>query len=52
MSKGWMQFLFVALPVLSLVGSWLALRTIGERRRRRDKHGKDGKGRDERAKGE
>lgn len=36
MSEGWLQFLFVAVPVLSLIGSWMALRTAGrltERRR-------------------
>lgn len=49
MSKGWAQVLFVAVPVLSLVGSWLALRTFGQRR---DKHENDEKGQDERSKGE
>ncbi|WP_374242329.1 hypothetical protein [Zoogloea sp.] len=36
MSEGWLQFLFIAVPVLSLIGSWMALRTAGrlaERRR-------------------
>ncbi|ATE59128.1 hypothetical protein [Thauera sinica] len=33
--KGWVQFLLVAVPVLSLVGSWLALRAIGGRQDRR-----------------
>ena len=35
MSEGWVQFLLVALPVLSLVGSWLALRVMAERKARR-----------------
>ncbi|WP_267897182.1 hypothetical protein [Parazoarcus communis] len=26
MDKGWIQFLFVAVPVLSLIGAWLTLR--------------------------
>lgn len=30
--KAWVQFLFVAVPVLSLVGAWLALRAVGGRR--------------------
>ncbi|KAB2968750.1 hypothetical protein [Zoogloea sp.] len=36
LSEGWLQFLFVAVPVLSLVGTWMGLRTAGrlaERRR-------------------
>ena len=28
-SEGWLQFLFVAVPVLSLVGTWMGLRTAG-----------------------
>jgi hypothetical protein len=28
-SEGWMQFLFVAVPVLSLIGTWMGLRTVG-----------------------
>ncbi|RTL36450.1 MAG: hypothetical protein EKK49_06340 [Rhodocyclaceae bacterium] len=28
-SEGWMQFLFVAIPVLSLIGTWMGLRTVG-----------------------
>lgn len=32
MDKGTVQFLLVAVPVLSLIGSWLALRTLGGRR--------------------
>jgi hypothetical protein len=35
MSEGWIQFLLVAVPVLSLIGSWLALKTYAERRQRR-----------------
>lgn len=34
MDKGWIQFLLVAVPVLSLVGSWLALRTLDGSKRR------------------
>jgi hypothetical protein len=37
MDKAWAQFLFVAVPVLSLVGAWLALRTWPGRRRPQDK---------------
>ncbi|ANQ84164.1 hypothetical protein [Azoarcus olearius] len=33
--KAWVQFLFVAVPVLSLVGAWLALRAVGGRNGRR-----------------
>ncbi|AVR89485.1 hypothetical protein [Thauera aromatica] len=33
--KGWVQFLLVAVPVMSLVGAWLALRTVGGRSHRR-----------------
>jgi hypothetical protein len=40
MSEGWVQFLLVAVPVLSLVGSWLALRVVAGRRSRNEK--KDG----------
>lgn len=41
--KAWAQFLFVAVPVLSLVGAWLALRAVsgrdarGGRRKPQDK---------------
>lgn len=31
-NKGWVQFLLVFVPVMSLVGSWLALRHIDRRR--------------------
>ncbi|MCK9984512.1 MAG: hypothetical protein AzoDbin1_00984 [Azoarcus sp.] len=31
MDRGWIQFLLVAVPVVSLIGSWLALRAIAER---------------------
>lgn len=33
--KGWVQFLLVAVPVMSLVGAWLALRVVDGRARRR-----------------
>jgi hypothetical protein len=33
MDKGWIQFLLVGVPVLSLIGSWLALRAVVGRRR-------------------
>ena len=42
MSEGWVQFLLVAVPVLSLVGSWLALRTVAGRKSRR--HAQERKG--------
>ncbi|WP_169257096.1 hypothetical protein [Aromatoleum toluvorans] len=32
MDRGWIQFLLVVVPVMSLIGSWLALRAIAERR--------------------
>jgi len=32
MDRGWIQFLLVVVPVLSLIGSWLALRAVGDRR--------------------
>lgn len=32
MDRGWIQFLLVVVPVLSLIGSWLALRAIADRR--------------------
>lgn len=35
-SEGWLQFLFVAVPVLSLVGTWMGLRTAGRLVQRRD----------------
>lgn len=31
MDKGWIQFLLIVVPVLSLIGSWLALKTFAER---------------------
>ncbi|WP_267313313.1 hypothetical protein [Nitrogeniibacter mangrovi] len=37
MHRGWVQFLFVAVPVLSLIGAWLALRALPGRRRPQDK---------------
>jgi len=36
-SKGWVQFLLVAVPVMSLVGSWLALRGVTRRGARKEK---------------
>ncbi|NMG67233.1 hypothetical protein GPA19_20030 [Azoarcus indigens] len=33
-NKGWLQFLLVAVPVLSLIGAWLALRTLDAQQRR------------------
>lgn len=33
MNTGWTQFLLVAVPVLSLVGAWLALRALPGRNR-------------------
>lgn len=35
--KAWAQFLFVAVPVLSLVGAWLALRAVSGRDARRER---------------
>jgi len=34
MSTGWIQFMLVVVPVMSLIGSWLALRAVGDRRMR------------------
>lgn len=31
MNKAWIQFLLVAVPVLSLVGAWFALRVVSRR---------------------
>ena len=31
MNKAWIQFLLVAVPVISLVGAWLALRVVSQR---------------------
>ncbi|MBS0543139.1 MAG: hypothetical protein JSR40_05300 [Proteobacteria bacterium] len=31
----WVQFLLVGVPVLSLIGSWLALRAVGRLHERR-----------------
>lgn len=43
MDEGWIQFLLVAVPVLSLVGSWLALRVVaGRRARRNEDEARDG----------
>jgi hypothetical protein len=35
MTKTWIQFLLVTVPVMSLIGSWLALRVVGDRLTRR-----------------
>ena len=35
MDRGWIQFLLVVVPVMSLIGSWLALRAIAERHDRK-----------------
>lgn len=40
MSTGWLQFLLVVVPVMSLIGSWLALRAVADRRARRADDGK------------
>jgi len=34
MDRGWIQFLLVVVPVLSLIGSWLALRAVADRHAR------------------
>ncbi|MDD2988680.1 MAG: hypothetical protein PHI64_06940 [Zoogloea sp.] len=41
-SEGWLQFLFVAVPVLSLVGTWMGLRTAGRLAQRRERSGAAG----------
>jgi hypothetical protein len=44
-SEGWLQFLFVAVPVLSLVGTWMGLRTAGRLvQRRREEGSKQARG--------
>ena len=42
--EGCLQFLFVAVPVLSLIGTWMGLRTAGrlERKRLREARKNDG----------
>ena len=35
MDKEWIQLLLVVVPVMSLIGSWLALRAVAERRGRK-----------------
>ncbi len=35
MSKTWIQVLLVTVPVMSLIGSWLALRVVADRVARR-----------------
>ena len=42
MSKGWIQFLLVAVPVLGLIGAWATLRAWPTGRRSRD-HEDEGK---------
>jgi hypothetical protein len=42
MSEGWVQFLLVAVPVLSLVGCWLALRVAAGRKARAKDGNEDG----------
>lgn len=37
MNKGWTQFLLVAVPVLSLVGTWLALKALPGKQQNKDK---------------
>ncbi len=41
LSEGWLQFLFVAVPVLSLVGTWMGLRSAGRLTRRQKEEGDD-----------
>lgn len=36
MSTGWLQFLLVVIPVMSLIGSWLALRAVAGWQAKRD----------------
>ncbi len=40
MNKGWTQFLLVAVPVLSLVGTWLALKTLPGKQQHKDNRDK------------
>ncbi|MBS0345007.1 MAG: hypothetical protein JSR69_00975 [Proteobacteria bacterium] len=44
-SEGWLQFLFVAAPVLSLLGTWMGLRSAGRfaERRREPESRRDGR---------
>ena len=50
--EGWLQILFVVVPVLSLIGTWMGLRTAGriverrERARRLGQHPESGETRD------
>lgn len=39
--KAWIQFLLVGVPVLSLIGSWMALRAIGSGRDGANGHSTD-----------
>jgi hypothetical protein len=38
MSTGWIQFLLVVVPVLSLIGSWLALRAVADWQAKKDQN--------------
>ena len=42
--EGWLQFLFVGVPVLSLVGAWMGLRTAGRLAERRQHETQNNKG--------
>lgn len=39
-SEAWLQFLFVAVPVLSLIGAWMGLRTVDRLADRRREQGR------------
>jgi len=41
LSEGWLQCLFVAVPVLSLIGTWMGLRTAGRLTLRQKDDGDD-----------
>lgn len=36
MSTGWVQFLLVVVPIISLIGSWLALNALAVRQARKN----------------
>ncbi|MFN4062804.1 hypothetical protein [Parazoarcus communis] len=38
--KGWIQFLLVVVPVMSLIGAWLALRVVSRRGRGQERKDK------------
>ncbi len=42
MNQRWIQFLLVVVPVMSLIGSWLALRDFSKRPKRRDENAESG----------